>query len=58
MFEFHLIEYRNKLWAIAIRCINCKKDTVLYLIISTFEEIITKFVLNAMLYHVGILWII
>ena len=44
--------------AIVIRCINCKKETGLYLGTSTLEEIITKFLLNAILHHVGMLWII
>ena len=43
---------------IAIRCINYNKETGLYLISSTIEEIITKFVLNAILHHVGMSWII
>ena len=40
--------------------INCKRETGLDLKINSlvFDEIITKFVLNAILHHVGILWII
>ena len=34
------------------------KKTDLYLGTSTFEEMITKFVLNAILHHVGMSWII
>ena len=41
-----------------MRCINCKKETGLYLVNSTLEKNITKFVLNTILHHVGILWII
>ena len=31
MFEFRLIYYRDKLEAVAISCINCKKATGLFL---------------------------
>ena len=55
MFELCLIDDKDKLDAIAIRCINCKKETVLYLINSTFEEINTKFLSNEILHHVGII---
>ena len=58
MFELCLIGEKEKLDVIALRCINCKKETGLYLQNSTFEEMITKFVLNAILHHVGIYWII
>ena len=44
MFELHLIDDKDEVEAIAIRCINCKKETCLYLRTSTFEEMITKFV--------------
>ena len=37
----------------ASRCINCKKETGLYLINSTVEEMITKFVLNVIFHHMG-----
>ena len=37
MFELRLIYDRGELEAIAIRCINCKKETCLYLKTSTFE---------------------
>ena len=58
MFEFSLIDDRYKVEAIAIMCINCKKETVLYLGISTLEEMITKLLINAILHHVGMSWII
>ena len=58
MFELRIIDDRDKVKAIGIRCINCKKETGLYLGTSTLEEMITKFVLNAILHHVGMLWII
>ena len=44
IFELRLIETEEKLDAIYIRCINCKKATGLFLRNSTFEEIITRFV--------------
>ena len=58
MFDLNLISNREKLDVIAIKCINLKKETGLYLQNSTFEEMITKFVLNAILHHVGMSWII
>ena len=58
MFELHLFDDRDEAEAIYIRCMNCKKENVLYLRTSTFEEMITKYVLNAILHHVGMLWII
>ena len=58
MFDLHLIGDKEKLDVIAIRCINGKKETGLYIQNSTFEEMITKFVLNEILHHVGMLWII
>ena len=58
IFELRLICDKEKLYVIAIRCINCKTETGLYLKKSTFEEMITKFVLNAILHHVGMSWII
>ena len=58
MFELSLIDDRYKVEAIAIRFINSKKETGLYLRTPKLEETITKFLLNAILYHVGMLWII
>ena len=58
MFELSLTDDRDKVEAIAIRCINCKKETGLYLGISTSEEMITKFVLNEILHLVDMTWII
>ena len=43
---------------ISIMCINCNKETYLYLGNSTIEEMITIFLLNVVLYHVGMSWII
>ena len=58
MFQLYLIDDRDQLGSIAIRRINCKKEKGLYLRTSTLEEIITKFLLNAILHHVGMSWII
>ena len=52
MFELGLNYYEEKLYVISIRCINCKKETGLYLKNTTFDETITKFLLNAILHHV------
>ena len=53
-----LIDDRDIVEDTAIRCINCKKETGIYLTTFTLEEMITNFVLNAILHHVGMLWII
>ena len=45
MFLLRLIGDRDKVEAISIRCINCKKEIGLYLTTSTLEEMINKFVL-------------
>ena len=46
---------------VSIKCINCKKETGLNSETNfswVYYEIITKFVLNAILHHVGMSWII
>ena len=58
MFELRLNYDEEKLDAISIRCINCKKEKGLYVKNTTFDEMITKFVLNEILHHVGMSWII
>ena len=58
MFGLSLIGDKEKLDVISKRCINCKKETGLYLQNSTFEEIITNFLLNAIFYPVGMSWVI
>ena len=58
MFELHLLYDDEKLDVMSIRCINCKRETGLFLKNTTFEEIVTKFVLNEILHHVGMSWII
>ena len=56
------LNYGDKdLYTVSLRCINCKRETVLNSETSltwVYDEIVTKFVLNAMLHHVGISWII
>ena len=58
MFELCLIDDIYKVEAIDISCINCKISTGLYLGNSTLEEMITKCVLNAILHHVDMSWVI
>ena len=58
VFQLILIYDKDEVEAIAIRCIDCKTETVLYSINSILEEMITKSVLNTILYHVGVSWII
>ena len=53
-----LIGDKEKLYVIDIRCINCKIETGLFLRNSTFEEMIAKCVLNEILHHVVMSWII
>ena len=45
---------------VAIICSNSVKETMIYvdLLETTYQDIITTFVLNTMLRHVGMLWII
>ena len=58
MFVLRLNYKEGKLDVISIRCINCKRETGLLLKNTTFYEMITRFVLNAILHHVGLSWII
>ena len=58
MFELSLLSDEEKSYVIYIRCIHCKRETGLYLKNTTFDEIITKFVLNSILHHVVMSWII
>ena len=46
--------------AVYLNCISCKRDTGLDSEINSwvFNEIINKFVLNAILHHIGMSWII
>ena len=58
MFELCLNYKEGKLYLISIRCINCKIETGLFLKNTTLDEMITKFVLNTILHHVDMSWII
>ena len=58
MFELRLNYDEEKLDVISIRCTNCKRETGLYLKNTTFDEIIIKFLLNEILHHVDMSWII
>ena len=51
-------EEGNVVDSIAIRCSKCNKETGLHIKNTKIEGIITKFVLNAILHHVGMSWII
>ena len=58
MFELRL-NYKEEITDVTfIRCINCKIETGLFLKNTPFGEMITKFVLNAILHHVSMSWII
>ena len=50
---------QNKVGNIDIRCSNCGKETMIDMDImnTKYQDIITSFVLNKMLHHVGMLWI-
>ena len=61
MFEIHLIFENKELDVLSIKCINCKRETGLdseTIFTWVYDKIVTKFVLNAMLHHVGMSWII
>ena len=61
MFEIRLSRGDNDLDIVSLKCINCKKETGLNSetrFTWVYDEFITKFVLNAMLHHVGMSWII
>ena len=51
---------KNKEVKIAIRCSNCGKEKSMDVdnFNTTYHDIITTFVLNKRLHHVGMLWII
>ena len=61
MFEICLSCGDNDLDIVSLKCINCKKETGLNAetgFKEFYDEVITQFVLNAMLHHVGMSWII
>ena len=56
MFKIRLSYGEKYLDTLSLKCINCKRETGLDPETSftwVYDEIITKFVLNAMLHHVG-----
>ena len=56
MFEIHLSYEDKKLDVVSIKCIDCKIETGLNSETSfswVFGEVITKFLLNVILHHVG-----
>ena len=59
MFESYLNYKEGDLDVVSLRCIYCKRETCLFLNNNnSFDEMITKFLLNAILHHVGMTWII
>ena len=61
MFEIRLIYKEGILNVVSLKCINFKRETCLdskTIFSWVFDEIITEFVLNAILHHVGMSWII
>ena len=57
MFKIHLSYGDEDLETVSLKCINCKRETGLDPKTSftwVHDEIITKFVLNAMLHHIGL----
>ena len=61
MFEIRLSCGDDDLNKVGLKCINCKKETGLSAetgFREFYDEVITQFVLNAMLHHVGMSWTI
>ena len=58
LFYYKYNEEEIVLEDVAIKCINCVRITGLFLKDKTVKEMITKFVLNTVLHHVGLFWII
>ena len=61
MFEIRLSYEDEKLYVLSIKCINFKIETGLYSKTNftwVYDEIVTKFVLNEMLHHVDMSWIV
>ena len=48
------------IWIIAIRCSNCGKQTGLSMddMNTNYKDIVTVFLMNILLHHAGMLWII
>ena len=59
MFGIRLSDKKGILDIVSLNCINCKREIGLDLKINSliFDEIITEFVLNSILHHVGMSWI-
>ena len=53
MFELCLSYKEEKLDVVSLRCINCKTETGLFLKNNSFDEMITKFVLNEIFVSCG-----
>ena len=49
---------RRNIGVYIFKCINCDRSTGLLLKVKTFKEMITKFLINTKLPHVGLSWII
>ena len=61
MFEIRLIYGDKDLETLCLKCIHCKKETGLNSETNftwVYDKVITKFLLNKMLHHVGMSWII
>ena len=61
IFEIRLSYGDKDLDVLSLNCINCKKETGLNSETTftwVYDEVITKFLLNTMLHHVGMSWII
>ena len=61
MFKICLSYGEKYLDTLSLKCINCKRKTGLNTETSftwVYDEIVTKCVLNAMVHHVGMSWII
>ena len=61
MFEIRLSCGDDDLGKVCLKCVNFKKETGLSAETSFkgfYDEVITQFVLNTMLHHVGMSWII
>ena len=61
MFEIRLSCGDDDLDIVSLKFINCKKETGLNTETGfnwIYDEVVTQFVLNAMLHHVGMSWII
>ena len=59
MFEIRLSYGEKYLDTLCLKCINCKKETGLDSETNftwVYDKIITKLVLNEMLHHVGMSW--